>query len=72
MLFNTIFKTAILAVSAVSVHAAPQISSKKPVASESVGTAGQTAVRAAAAVVPTVAAVINGTSTVVVTNTTVK
>jgi hypothetical protein len=71
MLFNTLFKTAVLVVSISAASAAPQASpTRKIIASEAVGTANQTAVRAPAPVVATVAATVGGVT--VLTNTTVK
>lgn len=68
MFFNTLFKTAVLAVSLSAVVAAP--TTTKNAVSESI--VKPSATRIAAPQVATVAAVANGTGNVVVANTTVK
>jgi hypothetical protein len=67
MFFNALYKTAVLAVSLSAVLAAP--TTTKKVASESI--VKPTATRVGAPQVATVAAFVNGTGNVVVTNTTV-
>jgi hypothetical protein len=68
MLSNLIFKAAVLAACFTSIEGAPKKAKIVPVASESVGTNAQTAIRVAAAPVSTVTANINGL--VVASNTT--
>ncbi len=68
MIFIALFNAALLALSAPAVFAAPT-TTHPALASESVGTANQTVLRGSAAVVPTVAATVNGVT--VVANTSV-
>jgi hypothetical protein len=68
MLFSALFNVALLTLSAPTVFAAPT-TTYPALASESVGTANQTVLRGSAAVVPTVAATVNGVT--VVANTSV-